>query len=52
MYVTLIDCRNLSEMGQNPENKEEVKSYDNKEIRFSGNNEQQVSAEMDTEEFD
>ena len=27
-------------------------SYDSKEIKVSGNNEQQVSAEMDTDEFD
>ena len=29
-----------------------MNSYDSKEIRFSGNNEQQLSAEMDTDEFD
>ena len=39
-------------MQQNPENKKEVDSYDSKEIKVSGNNEQQVSAEMDTDEFD
>ena len=39
-------------MEQNPENTEEVNSYDSKEIRVSGNNEQYVSAEMDTDEFD
>ena len=39
-------------MEENPENKEEVNSYDSKEIRVSGNNEQQVSAEMDTDEFE
>ena len=50
--LSLIDCPNLSEMEPNPENKEKVNSYDNKEIRVSGNNEQQVSAEIDTDEFD
>ena len=30
--LRLIDCLNLSEMEQNPENKEEVNSYDSKEI--------------------
>ena len=50
--LSLIDCLNLSEMEPNPENKEKVNSYDNKEIRVSGNNEQQVSAEIDTDEFD
>ena len=50
--LSLIDCLNLSEMEQNPENKEKVNSYDSKEIRVSGNNEQQVSVEMDTDEFD
>ena len=39
-------------MEQNPENKEEVNGCDNKEIRVSGNNEQQLSTEMDTNEFD
>ena len=29
-----------------------MNSYDSKEIRVSGNNEQQLSAEMDTDEFD
>ena len=47
-----IDCMNLSEMEQNPENKEEVNSYDSKEIWISGNNKQYVSAEMDIDEFD
>ena len=47
-----INCLNLSEMEQNPESKDEVTSYDSKEIRVSGNNEQQVSTEMDTDEFD
>ena len=47
----VIDCLNLSEMEQNPENKEEVNSYDSREIRFSKNNEQQARAEMDTDEF-
>ena len=42
---------NLSEMEQNPENKEEVNSYDSKR-RVSGNNEQQVNAEVDKDEFD
>ena len=48
----LIDSLFLSKMEQNPENTEEVNSYDSKEIRVSGNNEQYVSAEMDTDEFD
>ena len=48
----LTDCLSLFEMEENPENKEEVNSYDSKEIRVSGNNEQQVSAEMDTDEFE
>ena len=39
-------------MEQNPENKEEVNGCDSKEIRVSGNNEQQLSTEMDTNEFD
>ena len=39
-------------MEQNLENKEEVNSYDGKEIWVSGNNEQYVSAEMDTDELD
>ena len=47
----VIDCLNLSEMEKNPENKEEVNSYDSREIRFSKNNEQQARAEMDTDEF-
>ena len=50
--LRLIDWLNLSEMEQKSENKEEVNSYDSKEMRVSGNNEQQVSAEMDTDEFD
>ena len=45
------DCLNLSEMEQTPENKDEVNSYDSREIRFSENNEQQARAEMDTDEF-
>ena len=49
--LSLIDCLNLSEMEQNPENKEKGNSYHSKEIRVSGNNEQ-VGAEMDTDEFD
>ena len=48
----MLDCLNLSEMEQNPENKKEVNSYGSKKIRVSGNNEQQVSAEMNTDEFD
>ena len=48
--LCLIDCLNLSETEQNPE-KEEVNSYDSKEMQVSGNNELQVSAEMDTDEF-
>ena len=39
-------------MEQNPENKEKVNNYDSKEIRVSGNNKRQVSAEKDTDEFD
>ena len=39
-------------MEQNPENKEEVNGCDSKEIQVSGNNEQQLSTEMDTNEFD
>ena len=38
-------------MEQNPENKEEVNGCDSKEIQVSGNNEQQLSTEMDTNEF-
>ena len=48
----LIDWLTLSEIKQNPENKEERNSYDSKEIWVSGNNEQYVSTEMDTHEFD
>ena len=51
-WLCLIDCLNLSEMEQNPENKEKVNGCDSKEIRVSGNNEQQLSTEMDTNEFD
>ena len=50
--LCLIDCLNLSEMEQNPENKEELNIYESKEIRVSANNKQQVSAEMDADEFD
>ena len=50
--LRLIDCLNLSEMEQNPENKEELNIYESKEIRVSANSEQQVSAEMDADEFD
>ena len=50
--LRLIDCLNLSEMEQNPENKEELNIYESKEIRVSANNKQQVSAEMDADEFD
>ena len=39
-------------MEQNPENNEEVNSYDSKEIWVSGNNKQYVSAEMDIDKFD
>ena len=37
---------------KNLENKEEMNSYDSKEIRVLGNNEHYVNAEMDTDEFD
>ena len=50
--LCLIDCLNLSEMEHNPANKEKMNSYDSKEILVSGNNEQYVGAEMDTDEFD
>ena len=50
--LCLTDGLNLSEMEENPENKEEVNSYEIKEIQVSGSNEQQMSAEMDTDEFD
>ena len=35
--LRLTDCLNFSEMEQNPENKEEVSSYDSKETRVLGN---------------
>ena len=44
--LRLIDCLNLSEIEQIPENKEEVNSYDSKEMRVSGNNEQYVRVAM------
>ena len=52
MWVTLNWLPESLWDGAKPRNKEEVNSYDSKEIRVSGNTEQQVSAEMDADEFD